>query len=102
MKQHPDPQTGLAEGQLDGKELRKLLDVGRTLVAELDVETVLRHVLETARELTGARYAAVGILDERKEELERFVFVGIDEETRRLIGPLPRGRGVCGELIRQS
>jgi signal transduction histidine kinase len=85
---------------LSEKELRKLLDVGRALVAELDVETVLRHVLETAREVTGARYAALGILDERKEELERFVFVGIDEETRRLIGPLPRGGGVLGELIR--
>ena len=89
-----------SQGRLSGKELRKLLEVGRTLVAELDVETVLRHVLETARELTGARYAALGILDERKEELERFVFVGIDVETRRLIGPLPRGRGVLGELIR--
>jgi len=86
--------------ELRDVELRKLLDVGRTLVAELDVETVLRHVLETARELTRARYAALGILDERKEELERFVFVGIDEETRRRIGPLPRGHGVLGELIR--
>jgi signal transduction histidine kinase len=86
--------------ELRDVELRKLLDVGRALVAELDVESVLRHVLETAREVTGARYAALGILDERKEELERFVFVGIDEETRRLIGPLPRGHGVLGELIR--
>ena len=34
------------------------------------------------------------------EELERFLFVGIDEETRREIGPLPRGHGVLGELIR--
>jgi signal transduction histidine kinase len=81
-------------------ELRRLLDVGRALVAELDLEAVLRTVLETARDLTAARYAALGILDEDKEELERFVFIGIDEETRRLIGPLPRGRGVLGELIR--
>ena len=100
MEQHPDSATGQPQGQLNEKEVRKLLDVGRALVAELDVETVLRHVLETARELTGARYAALGILDEGKEELERFVFVGIDEETRRLIGPLPRGAGVLGELIR--
>src|SRR5215204_1318120 len=100
MDRHSDSQTGQAHGQLSEKELRKLLKVGRSLVAELDVETVLRHVLETARDLTRARYAALGILDERKEELERFVFVGIDEETRRLIGPLPRGRGVLGELIR--
>ena len=100
MEEPSDSRTGEAQGQLNEKELRKLLDVGRALVAELDVETVLRHVLETARELTGARYAALGILDERKEELERFVFVGIDEDTRRLIGPLPRGGGVLGELIR--
>jgi signal transduction histidine kinase len=86
--------------RLSDTDLAKLLDVGRTLVAELDVEAVLGRVLETARELTGARYAALGILDELKEELERFVFVGIDEETRRLIGPLPKGSGVLGELIR--
>jgi len=92
---HPAPGVQLSEG-----DHAKLLEVGRTLVADLDVEVVLRRVLETARELTGARYAALGILDERKEELERFVFLGIDDETRRVIGPLPRGRGVLGELIR--
>jgi GAF domain-containing protein len=74
-------------------ELRGLLEVGRTLVSDLDVESVLRRVLETARDLTRARYAALGILDQNRQELERFLFVGIDEETRRAIGPLPRGRG---------
>jgi signal transduction histidine kinase len=57
-------------------------------------------VLETARDLTSARYAALGILDESKAELERFLTVGLDDETRRTIGPLPRGHGVLGELIR--
>ena len=99
MEGRPDspPSPG---AQLDDADLAKLLEVGRTLVAELDVEALLGRILETARELTGARYAALGVLDERKEELERFVFVGIDEETRRVIGPLPRGGGVLGELIR--
>jgi signal transduction histidine kinase len=87
--------------RLGEERLRRLLEVGRTLVAELELESVLRQVLETARELTGARYAALGILDERKQELERFLYVGIDAETRREIGPLPRGRGVLGELIRR-
>jgi signal transduction histidine kinase len=81
-------------------QLRRLLDVGRALVAQLDLESVLQHVIETARDMTGAQYVALGILDERKEGLERFLYVGIDEETRRRIGPLPRGRGVLGELIR--
>jgi signal transduction histidine kinase len=92
---HPATGVHLREG-----DHAKLLEVGRTLVTELHVEVVLRRVLETARELTGARYAALGILDERKEELGRFVFLGIDDETRRIIGPLPRGGGVLGELIR--
>ncbi len=86
--------------RLGEARLRRLLDVGRSLVVQLDLEVVLHHVLDTARELTGARFAALGILDEGKGELERFLFIGLDEETRREIGPLPRGHGVLGELIR--
>jgi signal transduction histidine kinase len=93
--------TGDTSTRLAKKELHQLLEVGRALVAELDLESVLQHVLETARELTGARYAALGILDEHKRELQRFIFRGIDDQTRRLIGPLPRGHGVLGELIRR-
>ena len=58
-------------------------------------------MLEVACELTGARYAALGVLDEDRHELERFITHGIDEETRRAIGDLPRGRGVLGLLIEQ-
>jgi signal transduction histidine kinase len=90
----------VARDALDERRLRRLIDVGRGLVAQLDLEAVLREVVEVARELTGARYAALGILDEDRRELERFIYVGIDEETRAQIGDLPRGRGVLGELIR--
>ena len=45
--------------------LRRLLEAGRAVVSELDVEAVLDRVLATAAEVTGARYAALGILDER-------------------------------------
>ena len=84
---------------LDTQRLRRLLDLGRTLVAELDIETLLTSILQSARELTGARYAALGVLDEAKTELERFETLGIDAETRQEIGDLPRGRGVLGMLI---
>jgi signal transduction histidine kinase len=90
----------VAREVLDERRLRRLIDVGRGLVAQLDHEAVLREVVEVARELTGARYAALGILDEDRRELERFIFAGIDEQTRARIGDLPRGRGVLGELIR--
>ena len=68
-------------------------------MSEFDLAAVLERVLEAARELTGARYAALGVLDESREALERFITVGVDEETQRTIGDLPRGRGVLGVLI---
>ncbi len=84
---------------MDERRLRRLLDVGRSLISELEPETVLERLLDVARELTGARYAAIGVLDERRSGLERFLTVGIDEDTHRQIGDLPRGRGVLGVLI---
>jgi signal transduction histidine kinase len=84
---------------LDSQRLQRLLDLGRELVAELDLETLLRAILEAARELTGARYAALGVLDDARTELERFETLGIDEVTHDAIGALPRGRGVLGMLI---
>ena len=85
---------------LSATQLARVLDLGRSLVSELRIEPVLGHVIDAARELTGARYAALGILDSDGYELERFLFVGLDEEARAVIGPLPRGKGLLGELIR--
>lgn len=84
-----------------GPQSERLLEVARELVSELDLEAVLARVLDAARELTDSRYAALGILDEHKAELERFLYRGIDEETRRSLGSLPRGHGILGELIRR-
>src|SRR3954453_14580617 len=84
---------------MDEVRLRRLLDVGRSLISELEPETVLQRLLEVARELTGARYAAIGVPAERGQGLERFLTAGIDEETHRQIGDLPLGRGVLGVLI---
>jgi signal transduction histidine kinase len=80
-------------------QMRAVLDVAQSVLAELDVEVILNRVLTAARELTSARYAAVGVLDESRRELESFITSGIDEATHREIGNLPRGRGVLGELI---
>jgi signal transduction histidine kinase len=79
--------------------LRQLLDVGQALVTELDERAVLDRVLEAAGQITGARYAAIGVLNDDRSELEQFLTVGIDAEARRAIGELPRGRGVLGTLI---
>ena len=87
------------ESMLGEQRLLRLLDVGQALVAELDIERLLYRVLEVARELTGARYAALGVLDDRRERLERFLTVGIDEATHAAIGDLPLGNGILGVLI---
>lgn len=92
---------GSDSGALDEPRLRELIDVGRSLVAELDPEVIFQQVLEVACDLTGAHYAAFGVLDENRHELERFITRGVDEGTRRAIGNLPRGRGVLGLLIEQ-
>ena len=70
------------------------------MLEKLDVELVLKRVLDAARELTDARYAALGVLDADRTALSRFLTDGIDEPTSRRIGPLPTGRGLLGELIR--
>ncbi|HEU5062225.1 MAG TPA: GAF domain-containing sensor histidine kinase [Solirubrobacterales bacterium] len=80
---------------------KRLIEVGASLLSELDLESVLRSVVEAAQELTGAKYAALGVLDQERKALERFIYLGIDDETRRNIGSLPRGHGVLGELIRE-
>jgi two-component system, NarL family, sensor histidine kinase DevS len=79
---------------------RSLLDVAGSLLGELDTDVVVDRLLQSARELTGARYAALGVLDSSRTELDRFITVGVEEDARRQIGMLPRGRGVLGELIR--
>jgi len=79
---------------------QQLITVARSVLEQLDLEIVLKRVLDAAQQLTGAEYAALGVLDESRSELARFITRGIDEPTRRRIGPLPTGRGVLGELIR--
>jgi signal transduction histidine kinase len=84
---------------LETDRIRHLLRIGRELIAEHDTEAVLDRILNEARAITGARYAALGLLNKDRTELERFVTRGIDAAAHRAIGDLPRGRGVLGVLI---
>jgi signal transduction histidine kinase len=84
---------------LDEHRLARLIEAGRGLLSELDLETLLDRLLQTATDLTGARYVALGVLDQGRRELGRFLTRGVDEDTHRAIGDLPRGRGLLGVLI---
>jgi signal transduction histidine kinase len=84
---------------LDERRLRRLMEVGPALISELDLETVLDRLIETARDVTGARYAALGVMDEHRHHLERFLTRGLTEADERAIGVRPRGNGILGVLI---
>ena len=82
--------------------LRILVDAGIALSSELSLDALLQRIVETAAELTGARYAALGVIDKSGQALERFLTTGIDAATHAAIGDLPRGRGILGVLIREG
>jgi signal transduction histidine kinase len=86
--------------QLD--RLRILVNAGIALSSELSLDALLQRIVETSAALTGARYAALGVIDKSGQALERFLTTGIDAETHREIGDLPRGRGILGVLIRDA
>jgi signal transduction histidine kinase len=67
--------------------------------SDLDLEATLRRIIEAATALVDARYGALGVLNEARTGLVEFITVGIDDETRRAIGDLPKGHGILGLLI---
>ena len=81
---------------------RALVEAGIALSSELSLDAVLQKLVETAAALTGAQYAALGVLAPGGQHLERFLVSGIDAETRRTIGDPPAGRGILGVLIREA
>jgi signal transduction histidine kinase len=82
--------------------LRALLAAGLAVSSELSLDVLLPRLVEAAAELTGARYAALGVIDPSGSELEQFITHGVDAEARSEIGSLPRGRGILGVLIREA
>ncbi|GAB2766394.1 two-component system sensor histidine kinase [Nocardioides salsibiostraticola] len=77
---------------------RTLLDAVIAISSDLDLHSVLSRIVGSATELTGAAYAALGVVGD-DGELADFITTGIDAEARALIGDLPRGRGILQLLI---
>ena len=88
-----------AEAHDQRSELQRLLDAVITVGSELSLPIVLRRIVETATNLVGARYGALGVLDHEGERLEEFLTVGMDPETVEAIGDPPEGHGILGMLI---
>ncbi|WP_135457553.1 GAF domain-containing sensor histidine kinase [Mycobacterium sp. DL99] len=75
-----------------------LVEAMLAVTSGLDLEVTLSTIVRTAIELVDARYGALGVRGD-EHELTEFVYQGIDDETRAVIGHLPEGRGVLGVLI---
>ncbi|HEY3527727.1 MAG TPA: GAF domain-containing protein [Nocardioides sp.] len=88
-------------GDVAEYQLRALLDANRTIVTDLDLALVLRRIVESAIELVGARYGALGVVGE-DGALEEFVHVGMDERAVDAIGSLPQGKGLLGLVIERQ
>jgi GAF domain-containing protein len=88
------------------ERLGRLLTANRSIVQELSLPAVLRRIVDTARDVARAQYAALGVIG-ADGSLEQFLHVGLDEDAMRAIGASssepchdpPRGRGVLGALI---
>jgi signal transduction histidine kinase len=86
----------------DENRLRALAKAGVAITAELSLDALLQRLVEAAAALTGARFAALGVIDRERSGLERFLTTGMDAVTQEAIGDLPRGRGILGVLIRDA
>ncbi len=83
----------------DPAKLRRVLEATLLLETNLDLSTVLRRVIDEARSMTGARYGALGVLNEDRTALAEFLTVGLEQDEEQRIGARPTGKGVLGLLI---
>jgi two-component system, NarL family, sensor histidine kinase DevS len=88
--------------QHETSRLRALVETGIAINSELSLDGVLERIVEAAAQVTGARYAALGVIDQSGRGLERFVTYGMSREVQTEIGDPPHGRGVLGVLINDA
>jgi signal transduction histidine kinase len=79
-----------------------LLEAAVALSSELSLPAVLQRIVDLAARVTGARYAALGVLGPGGELIAEFITIGVSDEQRAAIGHTPVGRGVLGVLIHDA
>jgi signal transduction histidine kinase len=86
----------------ESDRLRALVETGIAINSELSLDGVLERIVEAAARVTGAHYAALGVVDRSGSGLERFITYGIAPEVQTEIGDPPHGRGILGVLIQDA
>lgn len=84
------------------RRFERLLQAGVAILSERELGRVLQRIADLAREVVGARYAALGVLAPDGGSLAEFVTSGMTDEARRRIGTPPSGRGLLGFVIREA
>src|SRR6266540_1181193 len=84
------------------RRFERLLSAGVAIFSERSLGRVLQQVVDSAREVVDARFAALGVLAPDRKSLSQFVTSGLSEAERRRIGDAPTGRGLLGLVIRDS
>ena len=79
---------------------RALSDVVLAIASEHEVEPVLQRLVHSARELGGAKYAALGIPD-GDGAFASFITSGMSDELIEAMGPLPRTHGMLGAMLEE-
>ncbi len=81
--------------------LKAVSDAVLAVASELSVDEVLQRLVNAARELAGARYAALGIPD-GSGGFRRFLVAGMSDELVAAMGPLPRTHGMLGAILQSD
>lgn len=83
-------------------QLGALHSAALALTTEHDLSTVLQKVIDLAGTIVGARYGALGVLDDKGEVIVQFITAGLTPEERALMPVPPRGHGLLGALIKEG
>ena len=78
--------------------LQAMSDAVLAIAAELSVEPILQKLVHAARELVGARYAALGVPD-GQGAFAQFLTSGMSDKLIAAMGPLPRTHGLLGAML---
>src|SRR5215218_8738517 len=78
--------------------VQAMSDAVLAIAGERSVDTVLQRIVHSARDLVGARYAALGVPD-GEGNFARFITSGMTEEEVAAMGPLPRTHGLLGAML---
>ncbi|NNN07933.1 MAG: GAF domain-containing protein [Acidimicrobiaceae bacterium] len=86
----------------DPDRLHSLIDAMLLMETDATLSNLLQQIVNTASELMGAQYGALGVLGRDGITLTEFLATGLEDELASRIGPHPTGQGVLGETIRAA